>query len=101
MEIKELVPQKLKEQFNEIDFEGGKVVGVSGRRMDDGTDYTARGEATIIASGGICGGDAGRVARDPERGFGGGHDHIGCLEHRRRDPHVDGGGDGGFKLAYD
>jgi succinate dehydrogenase/fumarate reductase flavoprotein subunit len=44
-------------EVNEIDFEGGKVVGVSGRRMDDSTDYTARGEATIIASGGICGGD--------------------------------------------
>ena len=44
-------------EVNEIDFEGGKVVGVSGRRMDDGADYSARGEATIIASGGICGGD--------------------------------------------
>ena len=44
-------------EVNEIDFEGGKVVGVSGRKMDDGADYTARGEATIIASGGICGGD--------------------------------------------
>jgi len=44
-------------EVNEIDFEGGKVVGVSGRKMDDGVDYTARGEVTIIASGGICGGD--------------------------------------------
>jgi predicted oxidoreductase len=44
-------------EVNEIDFEGGEVVGVSGRKMNDGADYSARGEATIIASGGICGGD--------------------------------------------
>jgi hypothetical protein len=31
-------------EVNEIDFEGGKVVGVSGRKMDDDSDYTARGE---------------------------------------------------------
>jgi hypothetical protein len=44
-------------EVNEIDFEGGQVAGVSGKRMDDGAEYTARGEATIIASGGICGGN--------------------------------------------
>jgi uncharacterized protein len=44
-------------EVNQVDFEGGVVVGVSGKRMDDGSEYSARGEATVIASGGICGGD--------------------------------------------
>ena len=44
-------------EVNEILFEGGRVTGVSGRKMDGSGDYTARAEATVIASGGICGGD--------------------------------------------
>ena len=48
-------------EVNGLVVAAGRVVGVSGRRMADGTPFEARGENVVIASGGICGGDLSRV----------------------------------------
>lgn len=39
----------------------GDVVGVYGRNLEDGSEYAVGAEHTIIASGGICGGDLSTV----------------------------------------
>jgi len=41
--------------------EGGRVVGCAGTREDDGGDFEARADHTVLASGGICGGDLSKV----------------------------------------
>ena len=48
-------------RVEELDRSGGVVVGVSGRREDSGKTFSARGDAVILASGGICGGDLNKV----------------------------------------
>lgn len=44
-----------------LEIEGGTVVGVHGRSMSDGSSFRARAESTVIAAGGICGGDLSKV----------------------------------------
>ncbi|BBM69761.1 FAD-dependent oxidoreductase [Rhodothermus marinus] len=41
--------------------EGGRVVGIVGHVEPDGPDFEARGEAVVVASGGICGGDLSKL----------------------------------------
>ncbi len=40
-----------------LDIRDGRVTGVHGRNVATGAGYTATAEHTVIASGGICGGD--------------------------------------------
>lgn len=44
-----------------LEIEGGRVVGVQCRSMLDQSEFSTRGEAVVIAAGGICGGDLSRV----------------------------------------
>lgn len=44
-----------------LELEGGRVVGVQCRSMIDQSTFVAKGDAVVIASGGICGGDLSRV----------------------------------------
>lgn len=48
-------------EVNGLVIEGGRVVGVQCKSMKDGAAFTARGEAVVIAAGGICGGDLSTV----------------------------------------
>ncbi len=48
-------------RVEDLDRSEGVIVGVSGRREDTGEEFLARGEAVILASGGICGGDLAKV----------------------------------------
>ncbi len=48
-------------RVEDLDRNGGVVSGVSGRREDTGDDFSARGDAVILTSGGICGGDLKKV----------------------------------------
>ncbi len=41
--------------------EAGRVVGCAGSREDDGSDFEARADHVVLASGGICGGDLSKV----------------------------------------
>lgn len=43
-----------------FDVEGGRVVGVHGKKMTGG-EYRARAEHVVVASGGICGGDLSKL----------------------------------------
>ncbi|MGC8492023.1 MAG: FAD-dependent oxidoreductase [Syntrophobacteraceae bacterium] len=47
-------------EVNSIDLAGGRVTGVAGRQMESGREFRASGEV-VIASGGMCGGDLGKV----------------------------------------
>ncbi len=49
---------------------GGKVVGVKGRREDNGEEFDANGGAVILASGGMCGGDLSEVRKHWPAEFG-------------------------------
>ena len=44
-----------------IETTNGRVTGLRGRDMKDGSDFQVRAEHVVIASGGICGGDLSRV----------------------------------------
>lgn len=44
-----------------FEFEGSRVVGVYGKRMSDGAEFSVKAEHTVIASGGMCGGDLSKV----------------------------------------
>jgi predicted oxidoreductase len=46
---------------DEVDVEGGRARGFSGRNLADGSTFRARGEHVVVASGGICGGDLSTV----------------------------------------
>ena len=48
-------------RVEELDEQGGQIVGVAGRREDTGEEFTAHAGAVVLASGGICGGDLSRV----------------------------------------
>jgi len=41
--------------------EAGRVVGCAGKLEDDGSEFEARAEHVVLASGGICGGDLSKV----------------------------------------
>lgn len=64
---------KLQLQFQhrvtEIETAGGRVVGVSGIRESDQTPFTARGDAVVVAAGGI-GGSVERVKQNWYRPWG-------------------------------
>ncbi len=47
-------------EVNGIETTGGRVTGVAGKIMTSGEEFRAEGEV-VIASGGICGGDLGKV----------------------------------------
>jgi uncharacterized protein len=63
--------------------------------MDDGTDYTVRGEVTIIASGGICGGDMSFMRENwfkewgepPEKILNGAHQYADGMLHKVAQQH--------------
>lgn len=44
-----------------LETSAGRVTGVTGRRMRDGSAFVARGEHVVVASGGMCGGDLSKV----------------------------------------
>ncbi len=46
-----------------LEVEQGRAVGVAGRDLRDGVDFRARAESTLIAAGGICGGDLSTVKK--------------------------------------
>lgn len=48
-------------RVEELQEQNGKIVGVSGHREVTGEEFTAQGDAVILASGGICGGDLSKV----------------------------------------
>ena len=48
-------------RVEELERTDGVIVGVSGQREDSGEYFSARGDAVILASGGICGGDLSKV----------------------------------------
>ena len=48
-------------EVSALDLEGGRVVGVSGTAIAEGTPFHARSESVVIAAGGICGGDLSKV----------------------------------------
>jgi predicted oxidoreductase len=48
-------------EVNAIETSGGRVVAFGGKKMADGSAYRARGDHLVIASGGICGGDLGKL----------------------------------------
>lgn len=82
-------------EVNGIERGGGRVVGVRGRRMNGGGDFTARGEATVIASGGICGGDMSFLrehwyepwGEPPRKILNGAHRYGDGLLHREAEKH--------------
>jgi predicted oxidoreductase len=41
--------------------QNGKIVGVHGRKMPDGSTFSVSAEHVVVASGGICGGDLSKV----------------------------------------
>ena len=41
--------------------QNGKVVGIHGKNMADGSNFTVNAEHVVVASGGICGGDLSKV----------------------------------------
>ncbi len=41
--------------------QNGKIVGIHGKNMADGSNFTANAEHVVVASGGICGGDLSKV----------------------------------------
>lgn len=53
-----------------LEVENGKVVGVHGKRMKDGSTYRARAEHVVLASGGICGGDLTMLKKNWYKGWG-------------------------------
>lgn len=44
-------------EVSDITVQAGRVVGVEGKSMLDGSTYTAAAPVTILATGGMCGGD--------------------------------------------
>jgi len=44
-------------EVSAVDLTGGRVTGVRGRNMDDGSDVRVAAEHVVVASGGVCGGD--------------------------------------------
>jgi uncharacterized protein len=48
-------------RVEELDEQGGQIIGVAGRREDTGEEFTAHAGTVVLASGGICGGDLGKV----------------------------------------
>lgn len=44
-----------------LDVQDGRVVGLHGKRLQDGAAFSVRAEHSVIASGGMCGGDLSRV----------------------------------------
>lgn len=78
-------------EVSDIVVENGRAAGVRGKSMRDGTEYEARAEHVVVASGGICGGDLGMVRRhwyapwgDPPKVLlNGAHDYGDGLLHER------------------
>ena len=48
-------------EVNGLETDNGRVTGLSGRSLRDGSEFVARGEHVVIASGGMCGGDLSKV----------------------------------------
>ncbi len=67
----------------------GRVVGVHGRKMSDGSGFSVRAEHVVVASGGICGGDLSKLRENwykpwgkaPELFLNGAHDFGDGLLH--------------------
>lgn len=76
-------------EVNGLETAGGKVVGVRGRRMEDGAEVHVSAERTLIATGGICGGDLSKVRANwhapwgepPAKLLNGAHDYGDGLMH--------------------
>lgn len=48
-------------EVSDVEFTAGRATGVVGRHMKDGAAFRAAAEHVVVASGGICGGDLGKV----------------------------------------
>jgi predicted oxidoreductase len=78
-------------EVNAIETSGGRAVAFAGRRLADGEAFRAHGEQLVVASGGICGGDLGKVranwyapwGQPPEVLLNGAHDYGDGLLHDR------------------
>lgn len=74
-----------------LDVQAGRVQGVYGRDLKTGREFRARAENTVIASGGICGGDLSKVranwykpwGKPPEVLLNGAHDFGDGMLHDR------------------
>lgn len=74
-----------------LDVEAGRVRGIHGRDLKNGRDFRAKAESTVIASGGICGGDLSKVranwykpwGKAPEILLNGAHDFGDGMLHDR------------------
>jgi predicted oxidoreductase len=74
-----------------IEARGGRAVAFTGKRVEDGEAFTARGEELVVASGGICGGDLSKVranwyapwGKPPEVILNGAHDYGDGMLHDR------------------
>ena len=74
-----------------IEITNGRVTGLRGRAMDSGSEVNVAAEHTVIASGGICGGDLSTLranwykpwGQPPEKILNGAHDFGDGLLHNR------------------
>jgi predicted oxidoreductase len=57
-------------EVSTIRMTGGRATGVRGRRMDNGQEIDVTAEHTVIASGGVCGGDLSKVRANWYRPWG-------------------------------
>jgi predicted oxidoreductase len=53
--------RRLEVEVNGLETTNGRVTGVVGRNLRDGSELAARGEHVVIASGGMCGGDLSKL----------------------------------------
>jgi predicted oxidoreductase len=92
---RDLLDLRYEHGVSDLELAGGRVVGVRGKRMTDGAEFTARGERVVIASGGICGGDLKMVKANWYKGWGqppkhllnGAHRYGDGLLHERAEAH--------------
>jgi uncharacterized protein len=52
---------RFRHAVEDVEFAGGRAIGLSGTDVSTGERFVARGEHVVIATGGICGGDLSKV----------------------------------------
>ncbi len=78
-------------EVSDFEVQNGRAVGVTGKRMADGSAFSARAEHVILATGGICGGDLSKLRQHwladwgapPKKILNGAHIYADGLMHDR------------------
>jgi predicted oxidoreductase len=91
---RERLEYRFQHEVNGLESESGRVVGLRGKDLASGRDFSARAEVVVIASGGMCGGDLSKVRANwykpwgapPRKILNGAHDFgDGMLHDRARE----------------